>query len=314
MTLVELVTSLGIFSVLVLAMGSTILIATRALEISAAGAAPTQGSVASRIAADFQTALAFTERDKAIATFTVPDRDGDGLPETLRYFWSGTPGDPITLSYNGGTPMTIAEDVHRFNLSYLLRTTAPALDPAEQEQESEEMVLIFHDDAPRGQFRSRNLRSGQLSAQYFDPTLPTNVVSWKVTRVSVRLLGAFGSGADVLVQVRPANAAQKPAAQILEEASVPVSSLPSVWTWVDFNFASLPDLDPDAGYCVVVTSTLPEYSGGLQHERGGDPMTPDTHWMTSDDGGASWTDPVNNKDMRFYVHGTVTTLGDPEWP
>ena len=39
--------------------------------------------------ADLQLATGFTERTTKAATFTVPDRDGDSKPETLRYAWSG---------------------------------------------------------------------------------------------------------------------------------------------------------------------------------------------------------------------------------
>ena len=55
-------------------------------------------------------------------TFTVPDRDNNGLSETIRYSWSGTPGDSIMRAYNGGVEVAVAEDVKYFSLEYLLKT------------------------------------------------------------------------------------------------------------------------------------------------------------------------------------------------
>jgi hypothetical protein len=315
MTLVEMVTSLVILSVLVVGMGSAVLISTRAAEVSSAAEIANPDEIASKIAIDMQTAMGFSERTATAATFSVPDRNGDSFPDTLRYAWGGTPGDPLTLEYNGGAPVTVAENVHQFDLSYLLRTAGGYTPPEEEEeQESEEMVLIFHDDAPKGTFGSAKFSSKYLAAQYFAPTLPTNTVSWKITRVDVRLDRL--SDKNILVQIRPADASQKPSAQVLEEVVIPTKSLPWSYVWVPANFTSVSGLDPSTAHCVVLTSDAGgwEYPANVQYERRGDPMTPDTHWLESDDNGASWTNPVNDKDMRFCVYGTVTTLGAPQWP
>ncbi len=68
------------------------------------------------------------------------------------------------------------------------------------------------------------------------------------------------------------------------------------------------NLDVDAGYCIVVTYV----SGGgkvakFRYEENGNPMTANTHFMKSSDGGATWSDPVANQDLRFFVYGTETT-------
>jgi type II secretory pathway component PulJ len=71
---------------------------------------------------DLSLAQSFSERTGKAVTFTVPDRDGDGQPETIRYSWSGTSGDPLTRQSNGGTVVTLAENVTRFDLDYLLKS------------------------------------------------------------------------------------------------------------------------------------------------------------------------------------------------
>ncbi len=317
MTLVEMVTSMSILCVLVVAMGSAILISTRALEVSAAAETDDAEKVRLRLIADLQTALSFSEQTATAATFTVPDRDSDGQPETLRYAWSGTLGDPLTYSYNDGNAITLAADVQQFNLTYLLRTmqgmggVTPEPNENLEEQESEEVLLIFHDGASNAQIKFTILSSKVRTGQYFKPELPTNAVSWKITRVDVRLL--WRKADSFRVQIRPSDADLKPTQTVLEQAIVSSDSLQwGYFSWIENNFATLGNLAPESGYCVVVQAV-----GGLgltQYEKGGNPMTPNTHWMTSSNSGTSWTTPENTKDMRFYVYGTYTTLGEPEWP
>jgi hypothetical protein len=66
--------------------------------------------------------MSFSERTANAVTFKVPDRTGDELPETIRYSWSGTAGDPLQIEYNGSAPATLVADVNQFDLSYSLRT------------------------------------------------------------------------------------------------------------------------------------------------------------------------------------------------
>lgn len=311
-SLIELIASTAIIGILAVALGSTMILSARANEQAVQLAeTPNNQGIVKQIASDLQLATAFTQRTDTAVTFTVPDRDGDNIPETISYAWSGTAGDPLVYRYNNSSVVTIADDVHGFALSYLLRTTQ-GIPQGPQEQESAEMLLIFHDNAPKGSFHSYGFSASRLAGQYFSPTLPINTVSWKITRASVR--AQRSNAADIVVQIRPADPAMKPTQQVLEEVSFPVGGLPWSYLWIDANFSSLSGLDPSDAFCVVVTSNTGSYSGGAQYEQRGKPMTPNTHWTTSEDGGNSWSTPDNDKDMRFKVWGTVTTLGAPQWP
>ena len=128
LTLIELVTSMAIMVIVMGGVASSMVIATRAADDRASP--PTQTSeaadVVNRIITDLNEALTLSEFTDTSAAFTVPCRDGDGLPETLRYAWSGTPGDPLTLEYDGGSPVNVAENVHAFDLRELKRTVLPS--------------------------------------------------------------------------------------------------------------------------------------------------------------------------------------------
>src|SRR5581483_935801 len=130
-TLIEMVVSLAVLSILVVVLGSALTLALKANGTGATNASDsfTAGDVADRITADLNVADNFTDRSTATAvTFTVPDRNNDGLDETIRYALSGT---TLSRQYNGGTAVALASNVKSFSLSYLTRLqgpTAPAGD------------------------------------------------------------------------------------------------------------------------------------------------------------------------------------------
>ena len=129
-SLIELVVSVGAATVLLGGLGSTILITNSGLDAqhSADGQAVDAAIAQRDLMSDLQHALAFSERTPEAVTMIVPDRDGDGAPESIRYAWSGVVGDPLTYEYNAGPPVSIAEDVHQFQLDFLTRAiTAPVI-------------------------------------------------------------------------------------------------------------------------------------------------------------------------------------------
>ncbi len=110
---------------LVAGLASAIYISSQALDLDSSTSR--QSAIASevlgKLTADLALARSLSERTATAMTFDVPDRDGDHHPETIRYAWSGTPGDPLTYQYNGGTVFTLATDVQSLILNALSRLT-----------------------------------------------------------------------------------------------------------------------------------------------------------------------------------------------
>lgn len=122
-TLIELLVSSAAATILMAGMTSSIYIASQVYERSGSTSADRADAsdVLEVLTDDLGEALSFSEKtDKAI-TFTVPDRSGDSLPETLRYAWSGVSGDPLTYEFNGSPAYEVAYDVQNFNLTSLTR-------------------------------------------------------------------------------------------------------------------------------------------------------------------------------------------------
>ncbi len=122
-TLIELMIGMASSTLLISGLASTLYISSQALNLDDRPAR--QSSIAAEVLgdmmADLRHALSFSERTATAVTFTVPDRDNDGLPETIRYGWSGTPGDALTYEYNSDPVQTIAKDVQVFDLTSITR-------------------------------------------------------------------------------------------------------------------------------------------------------------------------------------------------
>jgi prepilin-type N-terminal cleavage/methylation domain-containing protein len=304
-TLVEMLISLTIMTTIAAALGSTIVLASRALGTDSGAASSTVATrrAVDRMLAELTEANGFSERTSTAITFTVPDRDGDGVPETIRYAWSGTAGAPLTRQYKGGAPDAVAADVQKFDLTYLLRTLDP---PPPKEVESAEMVLIEHDNAPGGAFKEQAVQDKNGCGAYFKPVLPANTIRWKITRIEFvarRPVTALGS---VTLSVAYANTSLKPGTQVLATASLGSASLPLLPAWQSVALSGLNQLDPTKGLCFTVRSSNTSVQAVCQYEEGGTPMTPNTHWIVFNNA-IGWSGPQDLTDMRIRVYGTVTT-------
>lgn len=127
-TLVEIVVASGAAVVLVMGLTSTLMITSAALDEDDAGHDRADAvEVAATITEDLGRATGFSARGANFVAFTVPDRDGDDIPESIFYEWSGTPGDPLLVSVNGGTPAPVVEDVQEFGLTYGTNPMSPPI-------------------------------------------------------------------------------------------------------------------------------------------------------------------------------------------
>ena len=119
-TLLELLFAMVVMTALMGGLASALMLASRAIPDDASPAAVAIDAyyAADQIAGELFCAQSFSERTATAITFTVADRDNDTVAETIRYAWTGTPGDPLTRQYNGGTVVNIIDSAYEFDLTY----------------------------------------------------------------------------------------------------------------------------------------------------------------------------------------------------
>jgi hypothetical protein len=307
LTLVELVVGMAVTSTIVFAAGASILIAQRALPDAEgpAQAMISDGRVAGDLAAELQYATSIVAQSANAIEFTVADRDGDEVAETISYAWSGTPGDPLTRQYNGGSIVTILEGVEDFELACTFEVVSEEVTP---ENESAETLLI--DYSSTQSLTDYATTDSSWHGQYFLPSLPAETISWKVTQVEFLAKKSGASTGESKVQIQLADGALRPSGAILEEKTLLEGTLTSSYLTQQFAFSSVSGLSPDQGLCLVV-EWVANGTACLVQGQGSGVATPNSHLVSSTDQGSSWS-ALTDQSLLFSVYGTVTTAGEPQ--
>lgn len=258
-TMIEVVTSMAISSILLVAIGSAMVLAGRALPASDGPmtAALSTASVVDKITAEMQYALQFSERTSQAIQFTIPDRDGDGKPEKIRYTWSGVAGAPLLRSYNGGNAAQLLPSVQSLSFSCAQQQV--------QEQypgplvEDDEILLAAHAPANGTYVSSEHyLNPFSGAGQFIKPVLPADAVKYRVTRAVIvaKRNSAFLPTGTVRVGIHKANASKLPEGSALDSATIAESALSVNFGAVLISFGNAGVLDPSQHVCLVVENAL----------------------------------------------------------
>ena len=308
-TLVELVASMVVMIILMLGMGSAMTLATRAIPDgkSSMEIATDSRNVLDRMTEDLLYATSVTEKTANAITFTVADRGhGAAGPETIRYAWSGTPGDPLTLEYNGAVAASLLDDVQEFALTYNTKASAAQAGPA---VEGPEESFLFQNLDNSGSAAQFDITGSGGAAEYFEPTLPSDAISWRVTRVRFIAAPRNPKSGTLTVSIREASGTGAPTGSIIDQVQVLEADLITD-SWHQVTFANAGGLGPSKGYCITWTGDGGGVAGKLSIGTGsvGSPLT--KYFFSSD--GIAWTeDPTI--DIWMAVYGTVTAP-DPNPP
>ncbi len=307
LTLIELLISMAITTVIMLAIGSSMLIATRALPDadSPANAVITASEIAEQLAAELQFAVTFTERTATAVEFTVADRNGDETPEIIRYAWSGISGDPLTRQYNAGTIVKVLDSVQEFNLSYDTETIS---EQTTSKNESAETLLAEYNslDVWYNPESQQNLWPGQ----YLMPSLPDDTISWKVTKVACNIAKSAKVDGEVSVELQLPTAQNVPDGVMLESWTLLESTLTADYERQEFAVSNVSGLSPDQGICLVFRWVAGNLACIIQGQNQN--IKPENgNLVESTDQGASWSS-YTNRTLLYALYGTVTTPGEPE--
>jgi hypothetical protein len=304
-----MVMSLVIVSVLLLAIGSVLRLTNYVDAGSAtdAAAAAQAADLASQVAADLNVAANFTEDSSTACTFTVPDRTGNGTPDTIRYFWTGAtaqtspaiPAYSLARSFNGAPPAVIAGNVKQFNMRYLYRLMNPTAQPTP-------LKIAGYDPSGSSGTDWAITVGNNSAAQVFVPSTPAGTTSWTLTQV--RLYASSDTTPDgiVQVQVRTVDSLHRPTSTVLASALVAEASMNSSDGWVTVPFA-LAKCSPTQPLAIVVNGAAgATTSCYVQYVIGASPSPPGNFYASgSTNGGTTWITPSNTVSYRFYIYGTV---------
>ena len=295
-SLVELVTSLAIMSILMVAMGSAMVIAARGLPDPNSPIAQTMN--AAQVIRQLANEVTYaTEVTKASATRIEFFVDRHGTPIRIRYEWNGTPGDPLIREYDG-SEVTIIENVQDFNLTYNVGVPVQAI----IEIEGPEELFMDQDESNSGTADVFPLIGNAKCAEYFKPELPDDAISWRITRVKFIATPDGNTQGKIAVDVMTFNQGTMKPGSSLDTVLIPEADLVAN-NWHEAQFTNAGGLLPSEGFFIAFSRA----SGGgivaLLSMGTGSSDSPDTTYWDNSSGG--WTE-YPTKDIWLWVWGKVT--------
>lgn len=324
-TLIEMIASLIIMSILMVAMGGALMMSSQAVPdadnrtMRIAQAA----DVLDQITSELTYAIAVTEMTATAVTFTVADRDADSSPETIRYAWSGDAGDPLTRQYKGGTIVEIAQNVEEFELDYITRTETTTETKTEPTVSAEALLASFTGwitVAEPDEQLFRVDRNYWATEQFTVSDLPASASKLTITRVFLQMCqstlgdaGTFSVGVHLPAVPGDPEPAASPIGTPITRSSSTLGSSPA---WVEFTFSDVEIASPGTDYVIVVkgsdADTLARDAEVMRYYAKGAPANGCIGQWTLDQGGTWSPGKIDEYDHPFEVYGTYESTGSHE--
>ncbi len=301
-TLLEIVISLTIMSVLVVAMGSALLVASRGMPDpdSPLSEKISSARMIDQIAGELQYAFTVNYASATSIEFII---ERNGTPVAVKYSWSGLEGDPLVRQYDGGTPINVLHGVTEFNLKYEIDADAVFIMLPTEGNEIElakyAPMMYSGKDYP--------LTNSDWVGQYFKPVLPVDTESWRVTRVVFRAKEHGPTGGLTLVQMRTVDASKLPTSTIIEQSVMIETDLNSSYTWRQFIFGNVANISPGDGLYLVLQWVQSTHSADIEY------VSDPAGLVTTTDGGSNWNF-NSDKSLIYYIYGKVTKPGEKAYP
>lgn len=294
---------MAIMSVLAVGISSAVVISIRTVETSGSRSTRVRqaADVSNQLTAEIGGAIDVPQRSGTSVTFSVADRNGDGLTEQIQYAWSGTAGDALLRTYNSESPAAILTNVHQFLLGY-------------------DMISVLVPDTgadllAAGHHASSDLSSAKIGnlvwvSQSFRPDLPTGAVSWKPTRAIIYARYEGDTAGQVTVQVCSALSDGRPGSTVYYQGTIAESEIGKDYSWKSISLSGTSSFSPTARLSCVVKSTIKDSCELRYHHK--NVTIPDYTFSTTSTAGGSWT--VNSgQGLLFELYATVSGIsGDQQ--
>jgi prepilin-type N-terminal cleavage/methylation domain-containing protein len=318
-TLAEVVVSLSVLTILMLAMGSAVVVAARALPAPSApvNSELSLASALDRLCAELRYSKVIESSSGTAIQFTVADRAQDGTDEHILYQWLGA-GNPLTRTYNGGTAVAISEPLSNFSLTYQNKKVTTSTTVATTVDSGELLFSSFSGWSGYSPTQSNGSLNGvSWVTSYFKPdalTIPSGASSVSITRVRLKVKRTTTpDGTAITVGIYTPAAAGGPlpsTTQVGSSASVAVSSLTTAYpsTFIDFTFSDVTFSSPPTELNFVIKGTGTS-CGSVQFYYNATAPVNTPVYMYTGNSGSVWNPSTNRQqnDCVFEVYGSYKT-------
>lgn len=294
---------LGVLTSLILVAGKTL------PSRSMSGSLVRSSNALDQLADDLRVATSVITLNANTLEISLPDLDGDGDADQVRYSWSGTAGAPLTREYSGSdatpydVPSAVVPSVASLAFIPEIRTsiTTSGGDTIAGSSTSAEAQLDAYDPSTR--LNSVSVRSNVAVGQVFDPVTPQATTTFRVSRIQLRLAQRSPVDGRFVVALRNASG-NVPGSTVLAQQVIDETSLSTSTAWVNVSLPDCPDLDPSLNYAITITWQAGSRACNVQFQNSS-ANTSVFRLARSSNNGSSWTVPNNSHALRFRVFGVA---------
>ena len=262
-------------------------------------------NAASQIASDVESATAFVSTSTSHIEFVVPDRDGDKLPEQIRYEFGGSTGvnaNTILCKYNQQSSKQMFSDISAMTIS-CIRSAASSNAP--NQALSEVVTLRSLDAISNGVFKELKINATNAIGEYFVPTVPTVGAKWDLGAIRL-MIRSVDSNMDGVIRIRvtASDSTKLPIAPVFADLTISESVLSPNYQWLDVPIAPISRKTQGTPLCITISHAGgPGDVAAIQYIECSTGMPANANLLTSTNGGTSWTASNDTRDMRFYAYG-----------
>jgi|GEM_PF-2903451 len=303
-SLVEVLVAMSILAIISTAVASAVVVASRALPDpeSPIEALPDQATAFERLTGELAEATTLIEHAPSAVSVLVPDRDGDGADELIRWSWSGTVGDPAQRAYNGAAGSDALGSVHDFTFGYETATT-PETYPGPLSESAEQGFVNYTNTGYKA--ADTTIDKTHYLSQWIEPSFPPGATAWTITRVEAVCSTEGNNDGQVRLEIRNGASDGVPTATVLQSMYENETSLSTGLASHSFDFAAPVSLSP-GGVCVVFgcSAAAPGHGGRFQFQQ-----SVNQGLAYTGDAGSSWKTDWSPGSLDIIVYGTVTASG-----
>ena len=261
-----------------------------------------------QMTSDLEAAQSIVSFSSTHLEVCVPDRNGDKLPEQIRYEWGGASGpnaNTLLWKINGSSLLPRFAGIGGLNLQYQW-LTAGAIP---NHHLSDYAILNDVDTSPEGIFSEVSLDQNRGVGFTFRPDRSTS--GWELGGLRLMLRRATeDSNGKLRIDIRAADSNRLPTGGIFDRVELAQSDLSSEYQWLDIPLAPVYRSSSNDRLCVLLYTT--GGNGMIAHIQCLDNATlssqPPT-MLTSSNRGNTWQTTANRL-PRFFAFGYAAAYGN----
>lgn len=323
-TLVELLVSLSVSALLMTGLAGALVIASRAIpdKDSARLHAATSFQIVEQMSTELSTAISFTLLGQRGVEFRVHDRasDVDATPETIRYEWSGVPGEALIRTYNGEA-VKVLDNIQQFNLLYGTHDEITTTTKTVETTDTPGIVAYFDGwsgISPNTQEKTIDSSNWVSQLLYVNPPAGTTKIKFTQARVWMRrdLLTVLGNFTIQLYRPTSVGGYRPSGTPLVTAPPISGIGLPLTPFWATSAFDDVPVTDLTRNDYLLLVKGQSSDGVWLSHYQHNSAPNNNTIMYWTSNGGGGWnpSSNVDRQDMRFYLYASYVTSTEQTVP